>query len=108
MFFILDHLSAPLVQAGYPRSSSKKIGALLRSILDQAIVFCEGSVTPLTQALHALKRYHKAQAAGQSAEEVERLRLEAEDLFQAVSEFQLRMPGAVVSTNRNGDSRIDR
>ncbi|MNJ47941.1 hypothetical protein D3C77_431190 [compost metagenome] len=31
--------------------------------------------------------------SGQSVEEVERLRLEAEGLFQAVSEFQLRVLG---------------
>lgn len=47
----------------------------------------------MTQAINALKRYHEAQAAGQPVEEVERLRLEAEALFQAVSEFQFRMLG---------------
>ena len=47
----------------------------------------------MSQAIDALKRYHEAQAAGKSAEEIERLRLEAEGLFQAVSEFQFRMLG---------------
>ncbi|MEF9900428.1 MAG: hypothetical protein RR736_24680 [Pseudomonas sp.] len=47
----------------------------------------------MTQAIDALGRYHEAQATGQSVEEVERLRLEAEGLFQAVSEFQLRVLG---------------
>jgi len=47
----------------------------------------------MTKAISALKRYHEAQAAGLHAAEVERLRLEAEGLFQAVSEFQFRMLG---------------
>lgn len=50
--------------------------------------------TPLmTQALDAMKRYHEAQAAKVSEVELERLRLEAESLFQAVSEFQQRVMG---------------
>ncbi len=52
----------------------------------------------MTQALDALKRYHEMQAAGQSAEDVERLRLEAEGLFEAVSEFQFRMLGCRTDT----------
>ncbi|WP_434120371.1 hypothetical protein [Pseudomonas fortuita] len=47
----------------------------------------------MTKAIDALKRYHEAQAAGLPAEEVERLKTEAEQLFQAVSEFQFRMLG---------------
>lgn len=47
----------------------------------------------MTQAIDALKRYHEAQAAGLPGVEVERLRLEAEGMFQAVSEFQFRMLG---------------
>lgn len=37
----------------------------------------------MTQAIDALRHYHEAQAAGQSMDEVERLRLEAEGLFHA-------------------------
>lgn len=47
----------------------------------------------MTQALDAMKRYHEAQAAKVSEAEIERLRLEAESLFQAVSEFQQRVMG---------------
>lgn len=47
----------------------------------------------MTQAIDALKRYHEAQAAGLLPEEVERLKKETEQLFQAVSEFQFRMLG---------------
>ncbi|ODB38140.1 hypothetical protein A9L43_20970 [Pseudomonas mosselii] len=47
----------------------------------------------MTQALDAMKRYHEAQAAKASEVELERLRLEAESLFQAVSEFQQRVMG---------------
>nr|WP_262499600.1 hypothetical protein [Pseudomonas rhodesiae] len=49
---------------------------------------------PLSQqAVVALRRYHEALAAELPAEEVERLRTEAEALFQAVSEYQLRAMG---------------
>lgn len=47
----------------------------------------------MTQALDAMKRYYEAQAAKASEVELERLRLEAESLFQAVSEFQQRVMG---------------
>ncbi|MCO7572007.1 hypothetical protein NJH78_18645 [Pseudomonas chlororaphis] len=49
---------------------------------------------PLSQqAVDALRRYHEAMAAERPAEEVERLRTEAEALFQAVSDYQLRAMG---------------
>ncbi|MDG9892139.1 MULTISPECIES: hypothetical protein [Pseudomonas] len=38
-----------------------------------------------------MRQYHEAEAAGQPQEEVERLRLLAESLFQAVSDYQLRV-----------------
>lgn len=44
-------------------------------------------------AVAAMRRYHEAQAAGQSAEEVERLRQIAESQFQAVNDYQLRALG---------------
>ncbi|WP_038995189.1 hypothetical protein [Pseudomonas putida] len=47
----------------------------------------------IQQAIDALRRYHAAQDAGQPAKEVERLRLEAESLYQAVTEYQLRSLG---------------
>ncbi|MFF7108890.1 hypothetical protein [Pseudomonas sichuanensis] len=59
----------------------------------EALAILEPGNPLMTQAIDALKRYHEAQATGQSVEEVERLRLEAEGLFQAVSEFQFRMLG---------------
>lgn len=49
---------------------------------------------PLSQqAVDALRRYHEAMAAELPAEEIERLRTEAEALFQAVSDYQLRAMG---------------
>lgn len=45
----------------------------------------------IQQAIDAMRQYHEAEAAGQPAEEVERLRLLAESLFQAVSDYQLRV-----------------
>ncbi|SPO69488.1 hypothetical protein [Pseudomonas sp. JV241A] len=47
----------------------------------------------IQQAIDAQRRYQAAQDAGQPAEEVERLRLEAESLYQAVTEYQLRSLG---------------
>lgn len=45
----------------------------------------------LKEALDALRTYHKAQDEGKPAEEVERLHLLAESLFQVVSDYQLRV-----------------
>jgi hypothetical protein len=44
------------------------------------------------RAVDALRRYHQAQGT-ESTEEIERLRLEAEALFTAVSEYQRRALG---------------
>lgn len=44
----------------------------------------------IQQAIDAMRLYHEAQDYGAPAEEVERLRLLAESLFQAVSDYQLR------------------
>ena len=46
----------------------------------------------MKQAIDALRRYHEAQGRG-STEEIERLRLEAEALFTAVSEYQRQALG---------------
>lgn len=43
------------------------------------------------QAIGAIRRYHEAQDYGAPAEEIERLRLLAESLFQGVSYYQLRV-----------------
>ncbi|MFJ2982272.1 MULTISPECIES: hypothetical protein [unclassified Pseudomonas] len=45
----------------------------------------------IKQAIEAMRQYHEAEAAGLPAEEVERLHLLAESLFQAVSDYQLRV-----------------
>ncbi|MNM51932.1 hypothetical protein D3C81_630010 [compost metagenome] len=47
----------------------------------------------MQQAMDALRRYHEARDSLTSAEEVERLRLEAESLFEAVQEYQFRVLG---------------
>ena len=54
----------------------------------------------MTQALDVLRQYHEAQGT-QSAEEVRRLRLEAEELFTAVSEYQRQaLSGLLPSRHR--------
>ncbi|WP_347784102.1 hypothetical protein [Pseudomonas kurunegalensis] len=45
----------------------------------------------IQQAVDAMREYHQAQGRGAPGEEVERLRLLAESLFQAVSDYQLRV-----------------
>lgn len=45
----------------------------------------------IKQAIEAMREYHEAEAAGLPAAEVERLHLLAESLFQAVSDYQLRV-----------------
>jgi len=44
----------------------------------------------MQQATDAMRRYHEAQDYGAPPAEVERLRLIAESLFQAVSDYQMR------------------
>ncbi|MCO7597524.1 MULTISPECIES: hypothetical protein [Pseudomonas] len=43
----------------------------------------------MQQAIDALRRYHEAEESGAALEEVERLRLLAESLYQAVTDYQL-------------------
>lgn len=42
-----------------------------------------------TEAVDALRRYHEAEAGGVTGAELERLRLIAENQFQAVTDYQL-------------------
>ncbi len=44
----------------------------------------------IQQAIDAMRLYHEAQDNDAPTEEIERLRLLAESLFQAVSDYQLR------------------
>ncbi|MNN80768.1 hypothetical protein D3C81_1975280 [compost metagenome] len=46
-----------------------------------------------TDAVEAMRSFHDAQKIGASPEEVERLRLIAESLFQSVTDYQLRAFG---------------
>lgn len=43
----------------------------------------------ILEATAALRRYHDAQEAGESADQVERLRVLAESAYQAVTDYQL-------------------
>lgn len=52
----------------------------------------------IRQATDALRLYHQAKTAGAPAHEVERLRLFAESLYQAVADYQLRALGGPGST----------
>lgn len=46
----------------------------------------------IQQVIDAMREYHQAQDSGAPSEEIERLRLLAEYLFQVVSDYQLRVP----------------
>ncbi|WP_248799650.1 hypothetical protein [Pseudomonas sp. MWU13-2105] len=52
----------------------------------------------MRQAIEAMRHYHEAETTGDSVEEVERLRVLAESLFQAVSEYQLQALGSLTRT----------
>lgn len=52
----------------------------------------------MQQAIEALRAYHEAEAAGLDRDEIERRRLLAESLFQAVSDYQLRALGGFSAT----------
>lgn len=47
----------------------------------------------MLEAVEAMRRYHESQASSSSVEEVERYRVLAESLFQAVADFNLRALG---------------
>lgn len=47
----------------------------------------------MLEAAEALRKFHEAKAASKSPQEVERLRLLAESLFQAINEFNLKVLG---------------
>lgn len=53
----------------------------------------------IQQSIDAMREYHQAQDCGAPPEEIERLRLLAESLFQVVSDYQLR----VIATMRDKD-----
>lgn len=44
-------------------------------------------------AMEAMKRYQEAKDAGAPSEEVEKLKIRAESLFQAINDYQLRVLG---------------
>lgn len=52
-----------------------------------------------TEAVEALKRYHQAQAEGIKGADLERLRLIAEQQFQAVTDYQMKVLGGLSPTN---------
>lgn len=52
----------------------------------------------MQQAMEAMRRYHEAKDSLKPAEEVDRLRLEAESLFEAVHEYQRRALGCEGAT----------
>ncbi|MCE0975535.1 hypothetical protein [Pseudomonas putida] len=51
----------------------------------------EGGEPLIREAIEAMKEYHGAQGSAASADEVERLRLLAESLFEAVSDYQFKV-----------------
>jgi len=52
----------------------------------------------IQQAIEAMREYHQAQDRGAPPEEVERLRLLADSLYQAVLDYQLIQAGRAPAT----------
>ncbi|TLP57289.1 hypothetical protein FEM01_16885 [Pseudomonas mosselii] len=52
----------------------------------------------MPQAIEALRVYHEAATAGLGRDDIERRRLLAESLYQAVSDYQLRALGGFSAT----------
>lgn len=52
----------------------------------------------IQQAIDAIRKYHEAKDMGAPAAEVERLRLLADSLYQAVTDYQLLAAGHPPST----------
>lgn len=52
----------------------------------------------LEQALEAIRAHQKAVDEGRPADQVDRLRLEADDLYQTVIDYQLRKDGSLGQT----------
>lgn len=65
-----------------------------RTILGMA----EAGEPLLQQALEAIRVYHAAQAEGRPPAEVERLKLEADHLYQTVIDYQLQKAGTLGET----------
>ena len=65
-----------------------------RTILGMA----EAGESLLQQALQAIRAYHAAHAEGRPTAEVERLRLEADHLYQTVIDYQLHKAGTLGET----------
>lgn len=60
----------------------------------------------IQQAVDALREYHQAQDRGAPADEVEHLHLLAESLFQAVTDYQVRVIAKIRGTEAPlGNSR---
>lgn len=53
----------------------------------------------IQQAIDATRKYHEAKDMGAPAAEVERLKLLADSLYQAVTEFQLKSRGDAGDTH---------
>lgn len=65
----------------------------------------------IQQAIDAMREYHQAQDGGAPAEEIERLCLLAESLFQVMSDYQLRVIAAMrvkdlPHLNRSADRQL--
>lgn len=64
--------------------------------MDELLDKIEAGEPLMQQAIEALRRYHEAKAAAGPPDEIERLKMLAESLLQAVSEYQLRALGGPV------------
>lgn len=77
------------LQAGAGSSMRKglRLGQPVKKTLEGVV---EAGAPLILQAIEATRAYHQAEAEGRPIAEIERLRLIADSLYQAVTEYQLR------------------
>lgn len=78
-----------------PRARAASISKLMKRTIQG---MAEAGEPLILEALEALRLYREAKASGSALEEVERLRVLAESLVQAVTDFQLLADGVNLIT----------
>ena len=68
--------------------------------LSKVLMPVDPMYTEAVEAVEALGRYHEAQSGGVTGVELERLRMSAEQQFQAVTDYQLGALGGPVPKHK--------
>lgn len=91
MLGISNRIHAAFAQrSAIPHTSPRFGGAVMKLNLKSMI---KPDDPIMLDAIEALKRYHQALASAEPEPEIERLRIEAEQKFQSINEYQLAALG---------------